>query len=225
MLGFPIEAIIFDMDGLMLDSESLYQAAWQAAAADLGYALHPEMYVQLVGRSSAEAEQTFVEMFGDRFPLGQFNRQWENRWREVVTQQGIPLKPGLLPLLDWVDTRSLPKAVGTSSDAVEAHLSLTVAGIRDRFTILVTVDQVAAGKPAPDIFQEAARRLGVLPARCLVLEDSNAGVQAAQAAGMPVVMVPDLQTPSAATIAISQQIFTSLHEVLTWLQAVDLAPC
>jgi HAD superfamily hydrolase (TIGR01509 family) len=213
-------AFIFDMDGLMLDSECLYQTAWKAAAAELGYALDEALYVELVGRSNEEAEKTFVHIFGKDFPVDTFGELWERRWRVLVADQGIPLKPGLLALLDWVEKHDMPKAVGTSSNAVEAELCLAAAGIRDRFPTLVTVDQVGVGKPAPDIFLAAARRLQVAPHRCLVLEDSNAGVQAAQAAGMPVVMVPDLQGPSAAAKAIALDIFSSLHDVLAWLQSL-----
>ncbi|WP_160299543.1 HAD family hydrolase [Leptolyngbya iicbica] len=214
------QALIFDMDGLMLNSEPLYQQAWQAAAQELGFTLETELYLSLVGRSSAEADRLFVEMYGDQFPVEVFNERWEAQWRSLVQQQGIQLQPGLLPLLDWVEQQGLPKAVGTSSLAAEAELCLGMAGIRDRFTTVVTADQVTAGKPAPDIFLAAATLLGASPADCLVLEDSNAGVQAAQAAGMSVVMVPDLQVPTATSQEIAQQIFASLHEVLTWLRGL-----
>lgn len=212
------KALIFDMDGLMLDSEPLYQTAWQAAAQELGYTLDTELYMSLVGRSSAEADRVFIQIFGAAFPVEEFNRRWDEHWRQLVYTKGIALQPGLLPLLAWVEQQNIPKAVGTSSNRTEAELCLSLAQIRDRFSILVTVDQVAAGKPEPDIFLEAAQRLQISPEHCLVLEDSNAGVQAAQAAGMTVVMVPDLQVPTDATKAIAQRILPSLHEVLAWLQ-------
>ncbi|MGD1943291.1 MAG: HAD family hydrolase [Leptolyngbyaceae cyanobacterium] len=211
-------ALIFDMDGLMLNSEPLYQAAWQAAARELGYDLNAELYLSLVGRSSVEADRAFQQIFGEQFPVETFNDRWDELWRQLIKTQGVPLQAGLLPLLDWVDQQAIPKAIGTSSNSAEAELCLSLAGIRDRFSTLVTVDQVAAGKPAPDIFLAAASQLQVKPAHCLVLEDSNAGVQAAKAAGMSVVMVPDLQTPTAASAAIAQHIFPSLKDVLAWLQ-------
>jgi len=213
-------ALIFDMDGLMLDSEPLYQAAWQAAAQELGYGVDAGLYLSLVGRSSAEADRAFIQIFGAQFPVEDFNQRWERQWQVLLQEQGVALQPGLLPLLDWVEQQDLPRAVGTSSNAAEAELCLTLAGIRDRFATVVTVDQVAAGKPAPDIFLLAAQRLGVAPHQCLILEDSNAGVQAAQAAGMAVVMVPDLQQPTAASQAIAQPVLGSLHEVLAWLQSL-----
>lgn len=212
-------ALIFDMDGLMLNSEPLYQAAWQAAAKELGYDLNTELYLSLVGRSSEEADRTFVDLFGQQFPVQAFNQKWDLLWRELLKTQGVALQPGLLPLLDWVEQRAIPKAVGTSSNRAEAELCLTLAGLNHRFLTQVTVDQVAAGKPAPDIFLEAARRLEIAPQDCWVLEDSNAGVEAAQAAGMQVVMVPDLQRPTATSKAIARRVFASLHEVLAWLQS------
>lgn len=202
----------------MLDSESLYQEAWQVATAELGYQLDAELYLSLVGRSNAAAERAFIQVYGPEFPVATFRKSWEAHWHQLVEVRGIPVKPGLLALLNWVEEQSIPKAVGTSSNLKEAELCLTAAGIRDRFSTLVTVDQVAAGKPAPDIFLAAAHRLGTAPAQCLVLEDSNAGVKAAHAGGLPVVMVPDLQVPTQESQAIALDIYPSLHEVLTWLQ-------
>ena len=214
------QAVIFDMDGLMLNSEPLYQQAWQAAAQDLGFTLEAELYLSLVGRSSAEADRLFMQLYGDQFPVQVFNELWDAQWRSLIQQQGVPLQPGLLPLLDWLEQQGIPKAVGTSSNATEAELCLDLAGIRDRFSVVVTVDQVEAGKPAPDIFLAAVTQLGVPPKACLVLEDSNAGVQAAATADIPVVMVPDLQSPTATSQAISLKTFASLHEVLAWLQSL-----
>lgn len=213
------QAVLFDMDGLMLDSECLYQTAWKLAAGELGYQMDEALYLSLVGRSNAEAERAFVELFGDDFPVVEFGHRWEQRWRDLVSQQSISLKPGLLELLDWLETRRIPKAVGTSSNTAEAHLCLTRTGLWDRFLTVVTVDHVGQGKPAPDIFLEAARQLGISPQSCLVLEDSNAGVMAANAGGMTVAMVPDLQTPTTESAAIATAIFTSLHEVLDWLSS------
>lgn len=213
-------ALIFDMDGLMLDSEPLYREAWQIAARELGYELSPELYASLVGRASAEADRLFLQIFGEAFPVAVFNERWDARWRELIELRGIALQPGLLPLLDWVKHQAMPAAIGTSSNSTEAELCLTLAGIRDRFSTIVTVDQVIAGKPEPHIFLEAAQRLAVEPAQCWVLEDSNAGVEAAQAAGMKVIMVPDLQVPTAMSRAIALQILPSLHEVLAWLQSL-----
>ncbi|MEM8810532.1 MAG: HAD family phosphatase, partial [Cyanobacteria bacterium P01_G01_bin.38] len=190
------KAIIFDMDGLMLDSESIYHLAWQQAVQSLGYEFDSQLYLSLVGHSNAEAELLMGQFFGDTFPFQKFRADWTAYWHAHVQNHAIPVKPGLIELLDLLETHQIPKAVGTSSNLQEAEISLKGASIWHRFAHIVTVDQVAAGKPAPDIFLRAVQKLGIAPSDCLVLEDSNAGVQAATTAGIPVMMVPDLQSPS-----------------------------
>jgi beta-phosphoglucomutase-like phosphatase (HAD superfamily) len=212
-------AIIFDMDGLMLHSEVIYHQAWQETAESLGYRLNSQLYLQLVGRSNAESERLMQAQFGDDFPVEVFRTQWITRWRELVMTQGIPTKPGLLPLLDWLEDLALPKAVGTSSNWREAEICLKRTDLWHRFHPIITIDQVQAGKPAPDIFLRAAEQLGYAPQDCLVLEDSNAGVKAAANAGIPVVMVPDLQTPTPESQQLATAIFESLQAVHDWLRA------
>ncbi|MBF2035653.1 MAG: HAD family phosphatase [Leptolyngbyaceae cyanobacterium T60_A2020_046] len=226
MAAFELpKAFIFDMDGLIFDSELLYFEACQRAAAQLGYTVDQSLFLQLVGRSNDSAEAFFLEVFGATFPVHQFDRLWDAEWHGLFNTKGIAFKPGLLSLLDWLEHHTIPKAVGTSSRQEEAHQCLKATGIFERFSTVVTVDQVSAGKPAPDIFLEAARRLNIAPQDCLVLEDSNAGVMAAQAAGMSVVMVPDLQSPTPQSRAIARQIFPSLIEVHQWLEtAISPSP-
>ncbi len=213
---FP-DAIIFDMDGLMLNSEVIFHEAWQTTLVDLGYDLDTATYLKLVGCSNDLAEKLLLNLLGTDFPIERFRDGWMARWERLVAQ-GIPIKPGLWPLLDWLDKINLPKAVGTSSGDHEAQTSLKSTGLWSRFQTIVTVDQAGAGKPAPDIFLTAANALDIAPANCLVLEDSNAGVQAAVAAGMAVIMVPDLQVPTAYAQHHALKIVSSLNDVLGHLQ-------
>ena len=213
---FP-DAIIFDMDGLMLNSEVIFHDAWQTTLVDLGYDLDTATYLKLVGCSNDLAENLLLNLLGADFPIERFRSGWMARWERLVAQ-GIPTKPGLWPLLDWLDKINLPKAVGTSSGDHEAQISLKSTGLWSRFQTIVTVDQAGAGKPAPDIFLTAAKALDIAPANCLVLEDSNAGVQAAKAAGMAVIMVPDLQVPTAYAQDHALKIVSSLNDVLDHLQ-------
>ncbi|NEP19441.1 MAG: HAD family phosphatase [Leptolyngbya sp. SIO4C1] len=211
------KAVIFDMDGLMFDSESVYHHAWQRAINGLGYRFDSQQYLSLVGQSNAEAERLMQQFFGEAFPFQQFRTDWTRYWQETVQAQPIPLKPGVLALLSLLEQHQVPKAVGTSSTWPEAELTLKGGDVWQRFAHIVTVDQVAAGKPAPDIFLEAAQRLSVAPQDCLVLEDSNAGVSAATDAGMTVVMVPDLQSPSLTSQQSAHAIVDSLHVVYDWV--------
>lgn len=187
-----VEAVVFDMDGLMLDTEPLYKAAWQRASSELGYELDDSSYAKLVGRQTEDCERALVGQFGSEFPLETFRSRWPQLWRVGVTEFGIPKKPGLLEFLDFIEAAALPFAVATSSDAEYAMFSLRQAGLDGRFELVVTGDQVASGKPAPDIYIEAARRLRVEPTRCLALEDSEAGVLSAAGAGMIALLIAPL---------------------------------
>lgn len=192
-----IAAVVLDMDGLMLDTETIYKRAWQNAATECGYTLDDDFYFTLIGQPNPACEAALLERFGDGFPLPEFQDRWAGLWRTEVESFGIPTKPGLAELLSFLRDHQIPTAVATSSDYEYATFSLRAAGLEIRFDHIVTGDQVANGKPAPDIYLESARRLGASPERCVAIEDSDAGALAATAAGMITMMVPDLKPPSA----------------------------
>jgi HAD superfamily hydrolase (TIGR01509 family) len=210
------------MDGTMLDTEPLYKAAWQRAAADLGFDLDDAFYLGLVGRSIADGEDALSRRFGGSFPLAEFRMRWPVRWRTRVEAEGIPTKPGLLELLTWVDERHIPLAVATSSDRDYAAFSLRRAGLDGRVATLVTGDEVDHGKPAPDIYLEAARRLGVDPSHALAIEDSDAGALAAHRAGMSVLLIPDLKAPSAEATAAACRVVGSLFEARAYIATLQV---
>ena len=195
-LTTSIAAVILDMDGLMLDTESIYKRAWQSASAECGYSLDDDFYLTLVGQPNPACEAALLNRFGDHFPIADFRTRWSRLWQAHVETAGIPTKPGLSELLSFLRERQVPVAVATSSDRDYASLSLRAAQLETWFDNVITGDEVVNGKPAPDIYIEAARRIGVEPANCLAIEDSDAGVLAASAAGMITVMVPDLKAPS-----------------------------
>ena len=207
-----IRAIIFDMDGLMLDTEPIYKAAWQAAAAELGYPIDDRFYVRLLGRPTADCEQELVGQFGADFPLDQFRARWPTLWQAEVAAHGIQQKLGLLEFLTFLDDQGLPVAVATSSERDYMAFSMRHAGLQGRFEIVVTGDEVARGKPAPDIYLEAARRLQVDPTTCVALEDSEAGVLAASRAGMRTLLIPDRSRPSDAAAQAAFRVLDSLSE-------------
>lgn len=207
-----VKAIVFDMDGLMLDTEPLYKVAWQAASADLGYVLDDAFYARLVGRPTRDCEQEVVRHFGSTFPLDRFRVRWPERWQAEVAANGIRQKPGLPQFLAFLDRQRLRVAVATSSEADYAAFSLRHAGLEGRFEVIVTGDQVARGKPAPDIYLEAARRLQVPAAACIALEDSEAGILAASRAGMRALLIPDWTHPSEAAVQAAFRVLDSLDE-------------
>ena len=197
------------MDGLLLDSEPLYRVTWQTAAADLGFPIDDVLYERFVGRGNVEAEHILREHFSDVFPLDEFHTRWSRDFDEHVTS--IARKPGAMELLDLLEQRGIPKALATSSPRVLALRCLGDLALR--FTALAFGDEVSHSKPAPDLFLLAANRLGVAPAECLVLEDSEAGVRAARAAGMDVIMVPDLVPPLEEVASMATRVCATLHEV------------
>lgn len=213
-----IDAVILDMDGLMLDTEPVYMRAWQRAASQFGFLLDEDFYFTLTGRTNEASEILLMERFGANFPMIPFRERWAELWREEVEDCGIPRKPGLIELLNHLAAHGIPAAVATSSDREYAAVSLRAAKLDARsFAQVVTGEQVKNGKPAPDIYLEAARRLGVRPARCLALEDSDNGILAASGAGMIAVMIPDLKPPSPEARAKAFRVLMSLHEVIPLL--------
>jgi HAD superfamily hydrolase (TIGR01509 family) len=214
-MGLNPRAVIFDMDGLLLDSEPLYRVTWQTAAADLGCPIDDEFYARFVGRGNDEAEQLLRERFGDALPFEEFRERWRRDWDQRLDASPPAPKPGAIELLDALEKRGIPKALATSSPRV---LALRCLGdLASRFAALAFGDEVEHSKPAPDLFLLASQRLGVAPADCLVLEDSEAGVRAARAAGMDVIMVPDLVPPSPEIASMATRVCETLHDVVGFI--------
>jgi HAD superfamily hydrolase (TIGR01509 family) len=207
-----IQAIIFDIDGLMLDTEPVSKRSWSTVMTPAGFLLTDEVYQKMIGRTEADVRHLLAEIYGSHFPFDQMYREREQRFNELVQSEGIALKPGLHDLLDFVNHEQLAKAVASSTYAKLAEVKLRVAGVRQHFDIIVTGDQVTHGKPAPDWFLEAARRLGVSPEACVVLEDSQAGIRAAHSAGMRSLLVPDMQTPDEETLRLADEVLEHLGQ-------------
>ena len=216
-----VAAVVLDMDGLLIDTEPLYKESWQRAARESGFDLTDEVYSRFVGRSNVESEAELAWLFGPSFPTQVFRARWPELWQQRALETGLPTKPGVLELLDFLDERHVPAAVATSSDLAFTKFTLGAAKLIDRFTHLVTGDEVEMGKPAPDIYLEAARRLDVMAADCVAFEDSEAGTLAASSAGMRVILVPDIQAPSDAAREAATAVVRSLQDALplltTWL--------
>jgi len=185
-------AFIFDMDGLMLDSEQVSNWAWVAAAREFGYDLPESALIPCLGQALLVFERTQKQLFGESYP---FEKVWDRKvelFNEYAEEKGIPLKAGLLCLLDLLDSFKIRKAVASSTARSQVEKRLKMTNLIDRFEVIVTGDEVKQVKPAPDLFIECAHRLKVNPGCCVVLEDSPHGVEAAIAAGMPVFLVPDI---------------------------------
>jgi len=199
------------MDGLLVDSERTTRTVWQAATTDCGFVLTDDTYLTLIGSGADEAEQTLARQFGEGFDIPAFRERRLARMQGFLEAGGAPLKTGAREIVAWVGSRGLPIGLATSSRRSEVRERL--GDITDLFTTITTRDNAARGKPHPDIFLAAAASLGVPPAECLAIEDSFAGVRAASAAGMPVVMVPDLAQPTTDIADLAAGVYQSLVEL------------
>jgi len=208
------------MDGLLLDTEQLSARAWQEAALAHGAQFDRALVLRLVGHNFADCSALVRAHYAHPYPVDAVLGSWHAAYDAIVERDGIALKAGVHEVLDWLDHAQLPRAVATSTRRARAESKLAQAGLLARFDALVGGDEVARGKPAPDLPLEAARRLDVEPEGCVVLEDSHPGVRAALAAGMSVFMVPDLVEPSPELHAAGALVVRSLHEVRERLAAL-----
>lgn len=190
-----ISAVIFDLDGLLVDSEPIYKRAWQSAASQLGFELTDEYYYSLLGLPEAGYESAIIKHFGEDFPLAAFRDSWKRLWSELILAGELRAKAGARRLLEALDTARIPVGLATSSTRDRATVALRSADLDSYLRHIVVAEDVEKGKPAPDVFLLAASRLGVPPSRCLVLEDSAPGAEAGLSAGMSVILVPDLCEP------------------------------
>ncbi|WP_341676044.1 HAD family phosphatase [Niveibacterium sp. SC-1] len=213
-----IGAFVFDMDGLLLDSERIAFACGQQACENLGVPWRTEVALAMIGRNARDNAALMLSEYGADFPIARHQTEFARLYAAAIDAGEIPLKPGVTTLLDRLDELELPRAVATSTARERAEHKLARVGILDRFDLIVGGDEVQRGKPAPDIFLAAAARLDVAPARCLALEDSNAGIRAALAAGMQVRMIPDLLQPEPDVLAAGVPILASLADVLEILE-------
>lgn len=195
MLPRPPKAVIFDMDGLLLDTEILYRQSIISAAEDAGLPIGPSIYEGMLGRPWVSIAELLREHYGQDFDADLFRAAWLAHF-DRLTETELRLKPGVVTLLDLLDEHRLPRAVCTSSAHFQVKHHLGELGILDRFHHIVAHGDYPRGKPAPDPYLAAAERLGIAPSDCLALEDSFNGIRSAASAGMMAVMVPDMLAPT-----------------------------
>lgn len=215
-LSFDPQAVIFDMDGLMLDSERAILACMAQAATEAGHALPQSLWLAMVGHSEAFSRQLLDDAIGIQARERVLARA--HVLYDAIVEAGVPHRPGIAELLDALEARAVPRAVATSTRRPLALRKLQAAGLLHRFDAICTSSDVEHPKPAPDVYLLAARTLNVAPAACLVLEDSPTGVRAALAAGMHAVQVPDLVAPDDDVRALGHTIIASLHDARLMLE-------
>ena len=213
-----VSAVLLDMDGTLLDTEKVYFNSLVAALNASGYTDDAvALGHAMVGLPGPACEAMLLDRYGETFPLAEINRAFLVN-RDKFMEAGLPLKPGTLELLDGLAAADCPIAIVTSSSRSSAERNLSLAGIRSRFDTILTLDDVTRGKPSPDLYLLAARRLGFAPQACIAVEDSNHGVAASHAAGAITIMVPDMAPPTDETRAKCAAVLPDLNAVLAMLR-------
>ena len=209
-----IKAVIFDMDGLMFDTERLWDTLWEPTCRALGLEMPQDLEAFFTGGrglAGVKLNEHIQKFFPQADPQVSVEKIWE--LAEQRFAQGVPCKPGLAELLETLEEKKLPRIVASSSPRALIQKNLETTGMARYFDQVVCGADVRHSKPAPDIFLEAARRLGVDIRDCLVLEDSFNGVRAGHAAGAVTVMVPDIAQPDEEIRALYNRCCKDLFEV------------
>jgi HAD superfamily hydrolase (TIGR01509 family) len=207
-----IDGVVFDLDGLLLDSEQVWDAAREELAEERGGRWHPRAQRDMMGMSSPEWSRYMHDVIGVPEPPEEINAEvlhrLERRYRER-----LPVIPGAREAVERLAKR-WPLALASSSNRELIDLALHLMGVADRFQATVSSEEVTRGKPAPDVYLEAARRLGVDPTRTAAIEDSHNGIRAAKAAGMRVIVVPNEHfPPDEEALALADAVLEELAEL------------
>jgi HAD superfamily hydrolase (TIGR01509 family) len=187
-----IKGVVFDMDGLMFDTEHLTMDGWDYAAKELGFSIPKDIQLQVIGLAEKYTKRVFEEYFGEDFNFYETKRLRINYVTSYIEKNGIPIKKGLIELLDYLKANGYMIAVATSTNKERANFYFDKAGISGYLDAVVCGDMIENSKPEPDIYLKAGELIGIPPQECLALEDSPIGILSAYRAGMKPVMIPDL---------------------------------
>lgn len=212
-----IDTVLFDMDGLLIDSETLSLQTFNETIVAYGLPDHSDLFMKVIGSNEASLISALEETFTGDIDAMEFRQDWDKRYHSFVKNEPVPLKPGSLELLDWLRAEGIKTAVATSSNTSLAQIKLHKSGLLQYFQLIIGGDQVSNGKPDPEIYHKAATAVSADAQRTLVLEDSSNGVRAGVAAGLHVIQVPDLLQPTPELLTLGHRVCADLHEVLVLL--------
>lgn len=213
-----IKAVIFDMDGLMFDSESLGLRIIEEVMSDYPYEFDENLNKRVIGMNRELARKEYCQMYDDRFPFDEFMLKKRKKTMKYYVDFDVPKKPGLVELLSFLKQENISVGLATSTYREEAEFMLKRAGVLDFFTITICGDEVEHSKPHPEIYEQALLKLHVQASEVIVLEDSENGLRAAQAAGIPTVFVKDLITPCSEVLQLVTNQVETLHNVITLIK-------
>ena len=210
------QGAIFDMDGLLFDTEPIFDQAWRLVANQYHLQLDQSFFDRNRGTSGAVMKQALKEFFPELSPDWLVQGLFDHTAQ--LTSQNVPLKKGVCEILDFLKQRSVLMAIASSSPKSMILHHLEVSGIRDYFDVIVSGEEVKRGKPYPDIFLLAASQLNLLPEDCYVFEDGLPGVRAGVKAGCETIMIPDMIQPTEDILSMPVQIFKDLLQAKDFIQ-------
>jgi len=213
-----LRAAIFDMDGLMVDTERVARMGWKHAFRQFGIDLTDEEYLQFLGISTADVSAMITERFCGRVRFEDVYAVRQQHTHHFNEENGVPLKPGIVELLSFLESAGVERVVATSSTEEMARFRLQKAGLLEWFSFISSSDRVRRGKPAPDVYLTAIDWCGLQADECVALEDSEVGVRAAHAAGLRVIWVPDLAVPSEEAAGLAVHVAADLHDARQWIK-------
>lgn len=212
-----IEGIIFDMDGTLFDTERLSFSIWKKVLKKYGYTITKEGYTSLMGRKYEDVNKILIKRYGENFPIKKIREEKDGNMIKQIQEKGAPLKHGAYELLDFLVENGYKLALATSSSIDRVDCLLEKVDIRDKFGVIICGDDVTNSKPDPEIFLKAAERIEVDPKKCIVLEDSPVGLEAAYNGGIMSINIPDLKDPDDQINRLAYKICGSLLEVKDYL--------
>ena len=217
-MTLELQGIIFDVDGVLFDTERLAHQTWLTVSREMGWPQVGEAYLEFVGQNRADTFAKMSAMFGEAFPKETFMRVCSAYSQAKIEREGVPMKPGVRELLAFLNARHIPAALATSTGRERTSRRMELTGLGPCFSAIITGDQVVHSKPDPEIYRLACEALGTDPAHTLAIEDSRNGILSAHGAGMPVIMVPDMIPPTPELEALLFRRCGSLTEVQRLLE-------
>lgn len=212
--GSRIEGVVFDMDGLLLDTERLVKRTWTDVGTSMGYPDMGEQIYHTLGFNRARRKAYFESVYGPDWPDAEIVRRCGIRFNEIVTTEGIPVKTGARVLLDFLKARGIKIGLATSTSEEHAREELARSGLWDYFDGRIFGSMILNSKPAPEIYEKACEAIGVDPDHALALEDAPSGVESAYRAGLRVIMIPDMVQPTEAVKTMTWDVKENLLEVI-----------
>ncbi len=215
---YKIKLIIFDMDGLMFDTEKLLFRTWKEACKKYKKKVSNKIFKETIGLNMKKTKEVYKKYFGHSFPFEKIIDESTRLLENHMNTEGVPLKEGLSELLEYIRKKQLKVALATSTERKRTEMLLNISGTKKYFNVVTCDDEIVKGKPDSEIFLKTSQKTGCPPENCMVLEDSKNGIMAAYRAGMLPVMVPDIIKPGKEIEAMLFKKFNSLKEVKDYFE-------